>query len=153
MSLVVYRLLLNDIKTVPTTVNWASLLQHLLSPLGCHDVFIQQGVGNSNAFVSVLKQRLTDTIIQNWRARLEESTRANFYKPFAVFQLEPYLDKVNVSKFSHALSRLRVSSHRLEVESARWVKPIPTPFNERKCVHCSVVLKTNFILYWSVLYI
>lgn len=135
----IYRLMLNDIEAAPTTVNWASLLQHILSSLGFHEVWVQQGVGNYNAFISVLKQRLTDTFIQNWRARLEGSTRANFYKSFAVFQLQPYLDKVSVSKFRHALSRLRVSSHRLEVESGRWVKPIPTPFNERKCAHCSVL--------------
>ena len=111
----------------------------LFSSLGFHEVWVQQGVGNYNAFISVLKQRLTDTFIQNWRARLEGSTRANFYKSFIVFQLQPYLDKVSVRKFRHALSRLRVSSHRLEVESGRWVKPISTPFNERKCAHCSIL--------------
>ena len=104
----IYRLMLNDIEAVPTTVNWASLLQLILSSLGFHEVWAQEEVGNYNAFISVLKQRLTDTFIQNWRARLEGTTRANFYKSFAVFQLQSYLDKVNVSKFTHALSRLCV---------------------------------------------
>ena len=90
------------------------------------------------SFISLLKQRLTDTFIQNWRARLEESSRANFYKVFAIFQLQPYLDKLSISKFIQALSRLRMSSHRLEVESGRWVKPVPVPFNERKCTVCHV---------------
>ena len=60
----------------------------------------------------------------------------NNYKSFAVFQLQPYLDKVNINKFSQAFSRLRMSSHRLEVESGRWVKPNAVPFDERKCVVC-----------------
>ena len=135
----IYRLMLNDIDTRVNTVNWASLLRHLLSSLGFHEVWVNQGVGNYNAFIALLKQRLTDTFIQNWRSRLDESTRATFYKTFAVFQLQPYLDMVNVNKFSKAFSRLRVSSHRLEVESGRWVKPVRIPFDERKCVNCSVL--------------
>ena len=131
--------MLNNIAAAPTTDNWASLLQHILSSLGFHEVWVQQGVGNYNAFISVLKQRLIDIFIQNWRARLEGSRRTNVCKSFAVFQLQPYLDKVSISKFRHALRILHVSSHRLKVESGRWVKPIPTPFNERKCAHCSVL--------------
>ena len=82
--------MLNDIETVPTTVNWLLfwnifLLKHILLSLGFQEVWVQQGVGNYNAFISVLKQRLTDTIIKDWRARQEETTRANFYKSFAVF--------------------------------------------------------------------
>ena len=80
---------------------------------------MHQGVGNIKSFISLLKQRLTDTFIQNWRARSEESSCANFYKVFAIFQLQPYLDKLSVSKFIQALSRLQMSSHRLEVELGR----------------------------------
>ena len=89
--------MLNYIEAVSNAVNWASLLQHILSSL-FHEVWIHQGVGNCGAFISLLNQRLTDTFIQNWRARLAESTTAGFYKPFAVFQLQPYLDKVNERK-------------------------------------------------------
>ena len=129
----------NDIEARPNTINWASLLRDLLSSLGFHEVWIHQGVGNYNNFIFAVKQRLTDTFIQNWMARLEESTRANFYRTFAAFKLQSYLDNVNVSKFSYALSRLCLSSHRLEVESGRWVKPNPIPLNERKCLNCKVL--------------
>ena len=78
----IYRLMFNDIDTRVNTVNWASLLRNLLSSLGFHEVWVNQGVGNYNAFIASLKQRLTDTFIQNWRSRLEESTRATFYKSF-----------------------------------------------------------------------
>ena len=54
-------------------------------------------------FVSLLKQRLTDTSIQNWKARLETSSRAVFYKSITVFQVQPYLEKINVIKFFQAL--------------------------------------------------
>ena len=130
-----------------------SPLRHLLSSLGFHEVLVNQGVGNYNAFIALLKQRLTESFIQNWRSRLDESTRVTFYKDFAVFQLQSYLDMVNVNKFSNAFSRLRVSSHRLEVESGRWVKTVRIPFDERKCVNCSVLEgEYHFVLECSSLY-
>ena len=102
----IYCLMLNDIDKRANTVNWAFRLRHLLSSLGFHEVWVNQGVGNYSAFIVLLKQRLTDTFIQNWRSRLDEFTKATFYKAFAVFQLQPYLDMVNVNKFSNAFSRL-----------------------------------------------
>ena len=62
----------NDIEARPNTVNWASLLRDLLSSLGFHEVWIHQGGGNYNNFIAAVQQRLTDTFIQNWTARLEE---------------------------------------------------------------------------------
>ena len=68
----------NDFDMVPNTVNWVSLVRHLLLSLGFYEVWMYQGVENIKSFISLLKQRLTDTFIQNWRAWLEESSRANF---------------------------------------------------------------------------
>ena len=39
-------------------------------------------------------------------------------------------------KFQQNLTRLRVSSHRLEVECGRWARPERTPFDDRKCKLC-----------------
>ena len=44
-----------------------------------------------------------------------------------------------MTKIPHALSKLRVSSHRLEVESDRWVRPRRIPVHKRKCIVCQVV--------------
>ena len=76
---------------------------------------------------------VSDTFIQNWHARLEDSSRAVFYRSFTTFQFQPYLDKINVSKYLNAFRKLRMSSHRLEVEAGTWVKPNRIPFNEKKC--------------------
>ena len=99
-------------------------------------MWLQQGVGNQNVFVSLFKQRVTDNFIQNWHSRLENSSRANFYKTIAVFQLQPYLDNINIMKSSHVFRKLRVSSHRLAIETCRWVRPTPIPVGERKCLNC-----------------
>ena len=135
----VYRLMLNDMELRPNTVNWAALVRHLLLSLGFYEVWLNQGVGDYNIFISLLKQRLTDIFIQNWRARLEASTRATFYTSISIFQFQPYLEKINITKFIQAFSRLRMSSHRLEVESGRWVRPNSIPLNDRKCRFCNVL--------------
>ena len=135
----VYNMMLEDLELNPNKTNWASLLRHLLFSMGFNEVWIQQGVGNINNFISVFKQRLTDNFIQNWQARLAESSRAIFYRSFATFQFQPYLDKVNVFKYLQAYSKLRMSSHRLEVEAGRWVRQNRVPIHERKCSFCNIL--------------
>ena len=81
-------------------------------------------------FLSILKTRLRDNFIQDWRSRLEHSTRALFYNTICSFNFQYYLDNLNVKSFRVAVSRLRVSSHRLEIEKGRWKTP-PVPYNNR----------------------
>ena len=71
-----------------------------------------RGVGNCSNFISVCKQRSSNTFIQNWHARLEDSSRAVFYRSFTTFQFQLYLDKINISKYLTAFSKLRMPSHR-----------------------------------------
>ena len=134
----IYQMMLNDIDELPNKINWASLLRHLLMSLGFYEVslWLNQGVGNIDIFISVFKHRLTDSFIQNWQEGLGISTRARFYKSFAQFQLQPYLEKINVFKYMQALSKLRMSSRRLEVEAERWARPNIIPIDERKCTTC-----------------
>ena len=136
-------MLLNDIERYPNKVNWASLIRDELYNLGFNNVWQAQSVGNINKFLSILKTRLKDQFIQNWNARINESSRATFYQAISDFKLQPYLNIVNVQKFRIALSKLRVSSHRLEIEAGRWTKPNKTPRENRKCTNCNC-LKDEF---------
>ena len=50
-------------------------------------------------------------------------------------------------KFCQALTKLRVSSHRLAVEVGRWNKPVRTPIDDRKCIFCNVLVdEYHFVL-------
>ena len=146
---IVYDMMVNDIEIFSNKVNWASLVRPLLLSLGFNEVRLNQGVGGCKRFLSVFSQRLTHTFIQSWRSRLEDSSRANFYKTFATFQFQPYLEAINIYKFSQAISKLKVSSHPLAIESGRWARPNSIPINERKCSSC-LVFKMSFILYLNV---
>ena len=37
------------------------------------------------------------------------------------------------------MTKLRVSSHRLSIESGRWSNPNPTPLSERNCLFCNLL--------------
>ena len=83
-----------------------------------------QDIGDS--VLSLVKQRLKDQFIQNWNGRLEESSRAIFYKHISSFGFKPYLNISNISKFRYSMTKLRVTSHRLSIEYLVKTKPHPT---------------------------
>lgn len=104
-------------------------------------------MGNTNIFLSLFKQRVKDNFIQNWNDQLRNSTRASTYILFADFRFSRYLDIIPVIKYRYALTRLRTSSHMLEIEIGRWTKPHVTPRSERKCQLCnSLEDEFHFIL-------
>ena len=134
-----YKILVNDLVLRPNKRNWASLVKDSLSGLGFYEVWLTQGVGDVKLFLSLLKQRLKDTFIQNWYQRIQDSTRASFYRTFAAFEFQNYLETVDIKKFRTALTKLRLSSHRLEIEAGRWAKPQPVPRENRLCTVCNVL--------------
>jgi len=101
---------MSDLTLHPNKTNWASLMRDTLSRLGFYHVWLEQGVANPKVFLSILKTRLRDIFIQDWKSRLENSTRALFYNTICSFNFQYYLDNLNVKSFRVAVSRLRVSS-------------------------------------------
>ena len=135
----VYDMQLEDMRSNPQKTNWASSVKQLLSKYGFMDIWISQGVENSSSFLRVFKQRVRDIYMQEWHDRLEKSSRARFYVNIANFKHQTYLENISVKKFQQNMSRLRVSSHRLEIEAGRWTKPVKTPLVKRKCKMCNVL--------------
>ena len=43
-------------------------------------VWVANTVGDANRFISIFLQRMKDISIQNWRSRLNESSKAEHYK-------------------------------------------------------------------------
>lgn len=133
----IYEIMLDDIDSNQRKNNWARMVKNLLGSLGFNEVWLQQGVGDEKLFLKIVKQRLRDNFIQTWNAEINQSTRSIFYRNIADFKYQDYLDAVKVKKFRNALSRLRVSSHRLEVETGRWNRPQRIEYVERKCRICN----------------
>jgi hypothetical protein len=53
-------------------------------------------------------------------------------------KIEPYL-YINIPKYRHALSKLRLSSHHLEIETGRHARPI-IPSQQRYCKTCKNIV-------------
>ena len=84
--------------------------------------------------------RLSDQLIHDWFVRINKpegkrgSNKLRMYKLFKeYFQLEYYLTAVATVKYRMALTRIRVSCHRLTIESGRHQKPTSLPINQRFC--------------------
>ena len=83
---------------------------------------------NVNVFISLVIQRVFDMFVQNWNTNINESTCAGCYILYAEFRFQPYLNLINIEIDRVALSRFRVSAHRLEIEIGRWHNPLAIPF-------------------------
>ena len=71
----IYNILLEDIRQNPNKTNWASSVRDLLSRYGFLNVWLAQGVENSNSFLQHFKQRVRDILykigMQDWKIQLE----------------------------------------------------------------------------------
>ena len=114
-------------------MSWARNVKTRLQSTGFYEAWVNQGVENVNVLISLVKQRVFDMCVQNWNTDINNSTRARCYTLYADFRFQPYLNLINIENVRVALSRFRVSAHRLEAETGRWHKPVAVPFNERKC--------------------
>ena len=132
-----YKMLLYDADINPNKKNWAISVRELLFHLGYGHIWLSQSVGDEKLFLCQLRQRLQDVSMQEWYARINESSRASLYKhAFDVFGYKLYLDIVSIEKFRFSLTRLRTSSHRLCIEAGRWAKSNPIVLENRKCFQC-----------------
>ena len=95
--------------------------------------------------------RLTENFVQTWHARLNKSSRTNFYITIADFRPKVYFNPVKVLTFRNALARLRVSSHRLEIEAGRWDRPYK-PIYERLCNNCNRLEDEYYFVIECMLY-
>ena len=73
--------------------------------------------------------------IKDSRSQAEQT----FYSCLRSFQFQNYLNFVKVKKYRNVISSFKCYSHRLEIESGRWNKPIKTPVDERLCKNCNAV--------------
>ena len=95
----------------------------------------------SNMTYTNLKRAVSDMYLHNWHTTLNTSHKAIFYKSIkSSHTLEPYLDKLPKSK-RIALTRFRLSNHKLPVESGSWHN---VPFELRTCPICPPQIGDQF---------
>ena len=60
-----YNVMCRDLAIVPNSASLANSVRHLLQSIGFNNVWMNQGVGNVNLFIRILKERLNDNVVQN----------------------------------------------------------------------------------------
>ena len=118
--------------------NWAKEVRSILISVGHENIWHTEVLDCSlDVFISNIKQTLIDLYIVQWREELFVKDKLSTFRLFkTVFAFESYLYNVTIPRFRIALSRLRLSSHSLEIERGRY--PPLTPRHRRYCRQCYV---------------
>jgi hypothetical protein len=89
--------------------NWVSKIQNILTKNGFGIVWLCQGVGYENNFLSVFKDRLISSYKQNWHSEIETNEKYKWYYSFKnAFDAEKYLTFITTKKFRDTLVRFRL---------------------------------------------
>ena len=90
-------------------------------------------------FIKQLEQRLRDNYTSSWSVQLKDSNSLYLYKEYKVkFELERYFTEIANVNHRTALSKLRLSSHCLCIETGRHGSA-RLPRDERYCLFCNLL--------------
>ena len=121
-----------------TESNWVRAVRQLLFECGFGEGWHNQGVGDTEMFINLFKQRVYDIYKQSWESGLLDSSRATFYRAIKDMHMKSnYMGIVNVGCHRSAMIKLTTNSHRLAIETGRWALPV-VPRDQRACPVCSV---------------
>jgi len=117
--------------------NWASSVKNILCSNGFGDVWEQPSLALSKSFIPLFKQRLVDMYTQDWNGSVQTSSVLSLYSYCKdTFAYEQYLDKVKNKVARSLLTKLRISAHRLRLETGRYGRS-RIDRSERTCTVCS----------------
>ena len=135
----VYNMMRNDVYNNNTYGgnNWAFQIKTMLSEIGLNNLWCYQNnlTNRLNSNYNYIKQRIIDIYMQSWYAEINNSRRLDSYCIYKQeFKMETYLDQIKINKYRIALSKFRLSSHNLEIETGRHGN---IPRADRKCKKCN----------------
>ena len=122
---------------------WCTNVAKLMRSIGYGEVWDLQNIPPSESDIGSIKRALKLATVQRYKDKWENDVKDTIKYPVLrtytkfknSFSVEPYLNLVNVPKYRLAISQLRVSSHRLAIETGRHTRP-PILASERICKYC-----------------
>ena len=102
-------------------------------------VWTNQGAKYKWKTIKLLKSYLINIYAQCWWKHADRpDSKLRTYKTFKTCSfLENYLLHIPNVKLRNEFTKLRISSHRLQIETGRFTRPRKTPVNERLCKFCN----------------
>ena len=129
----------HEIEINPAPSNWASKTKELLERSGFYDVWLYPESVNINVFLKILECRLRDNYINQWNQGLNQSESLTLYKELKQsFEMSPYLIILQNRELKRAISKLRLSSHPLNIETGRHRRIGRIDRSNRKCTLCNL---------------
>ena len=114
-----YCVLINQRQTIESwinVINWSSKVRNLLQNEGFGDVWLFHDSVNFKLCIPILRTRLRDTYISQWREGMGLCSSVYLFRKFkAVLERSAYLDQLYNVKYRHILAKLRLSSHKLNI--------------------------------------
>lgn len=119
-------------------LNWANIVQRLLTINAMNETWHNQGSKYKNKTVRLFNSILTNTYLEQWHKYIDrDDGKLRTYKTFKMFPyLENYLlcsPNIIVRK---EFTKLRISAHQLQIEMGRYSRP-KTPVEHRFCKFCN----------------
>ena len=111
--------------------NWAAYVRNLLCSLGLNYLWENQWLLNTDcSILSIIRQRLLDQTKQELNLLLDASSKCILYKYIVSnIDLQFYLQKNIPAMFRKYITRLRLSSHNIFIETGRYTGNVR---NDRK---------------------
>lgn len=101
-------------------VNWASKVRHILQSAGFNNVWLYPSSVNVVEFSKLLRRRLFDLYLNKWSGDVAELSSSYLFKILEKeFSLADYLYKIDEFNTRKWISRLRLASHSLSIETGR----------------------------------
>ena len=97
---------------------WCNSIKCILNNLGFGNIFLEFNAGGN--YARMVFQRLRDQYVQEWHDALINQPKMEYYRMFKHdFKYEIYLDSIASIKLRQQLSRFRLCSHSLDIETGR----------------------------------
>ena len=131
-------------------INWVTHVQELARTYDLHNY-----IGEATEFKAICKSQLKGSSQNNWLAEINYHNRNPKLRTYSLFKmtfgLEPYLTIMKDPRYRNAITRLRSSSHNLEIEKGRHCRP-KVPPQERFCHVCRTLEDEKHFLITCELY-
>ena len=152
------RIVYDELYRLSTTGNttWCTHVGDLLTSIGLENIWEGQMIPvsafNVNQFKSRFKTELERHYSKNWLQEINGKEQNPILRTYAIFKeshrLEIYIQCLSVKKYQLAISRFRVSSHRIGIELGWHYKP-RLPVEQRLfnfCNSCNLDDELHFLI-------
>ena len=143
----------NDIKWEENKAFWSKKIKSLLEQIGLGDLWMKAHYVDIG-IVNIIRQRLKDIELQRWLSEINNDIRKDanqsnkmrtyrLFKTIDNYKCEDYLHQVTNVRHRIALTKLRLSNHKLAIETGSYSRPFKKPA-ERTCPICKIKMEDEY---------